>query len=390
MLHTRFSFIRSLKLATSMVVILLCSMVAGQASQAIGQYFVDSFKVMGAKSSGAETIIWSEHNDIVVISRLKIEGLDEDENNITIAKVIIHSPRKSSDGGFTAVQLDLERLLVVNTEVKLRIASVASFDVNYPGPGSLEVTRGTEQFTGQYSKVNFQNVGLDLEELAAGITIDGGSIVNRNFHEGLPHNTRLEISNLHLPIQLFENNPAGLMLKTLGYEALNIDIESQSNFKLQDRIFSVDAVSVDIKNFGRFIVGIKIGGISFSDLMSGDDRKMQTLLGTATLVNAGITFEDSSITNRLIKYFANQNGISTQSYRTKIENQTHTGLSALRNPEFQNRATVEIATFLNNPESIGFTIQPDAPIAPFAIAGMAFSAPGQLIDLLKLRIFANK
>ncbi|PCH81707.1 MAG: hypothetical protein COB90_03655 [Hyphomicrobiales bacterium] len=390
MLHTRFSFTRSLKLATSMVVILVSFVVASQASQAIGQYFVDSFKVMGAKSSGAETIIWSEHNDKVVISRLKIEGLDEDDSSITIAKVIIHSPRKSSDGGFTAIQLDLERLSVINSEAKLRIASVASFDVIYPGRGSLEVTRGTEQFTGQYSKIHFQNVGLDLEELTAGLTVDSGSIFNGNFHEGLPHDTRFEISNLHLPVQLFGNNPAGLMLKTLGYEALNIDIESQSNFKLQDRVFSVDAVSVDIKNFGRFIIGLKIGGISFSDLMSGDDRKMQALLGTATLVNAGITFEDSSITNRLLEYFADQNGISTKKYRTKIENQTHTGLSALRNPEFQNRATVEIATFLNNPESIGITIQPDAPIAPFAIAGMAFSAPGQLIDLLKLKIFANK
>ena len=199
-------------------------------------------------------------------------------------------------------------------------------------------------------------------------------------------------------------------IKDLGYDKLSGSLNFHANWDSDNGKFVADHNEITIDNAGKLEFSINLDGIT-EDLINNvykiqnakqqktsnqtddDNAKTLILLGIVQQLKVGninLRYEDNSLVNRVLDYYAKQNTVTRDDFIKQILESWSLIGAKVDDPEFIKSTSEQIEIFLYNPKSLSVSATPEAPV-PLPIAYMAAVTSGaKFIDLFKIKVDANK
>lgn len=188
----------------------------------------------------------------------------------------------------------------------------------------------------------------------------------------------------------------------LGYPQLTGSMRGEGSWIPQTGALSLSDLNVAVENAGALNLAYTITGYtpSFIQSLSQVSQQLQAsggqnqnagmavigLVSQLYLQSATLSFEDQSLTDRVLDYFAKQNNQPRAQFVETVKSTVPLGLAYLQNPTFQAEVSKAVNDFLTNPRSIRIAIAPQAPIPATQILGAAMGAPQTLPQVLNLSV----
>ena len=116
---------------------------------------------------------------------------------------------------------------------------------------------------------------------------------------------------------------------------------------------------------------------------------MQELPNLA-LESAQLSFQDDSITGRVLKIQAAQLGGSPDDVAKMVPTMIPMMMAGLGNPDFSNMVAGAVGRFLGDPGNLTISVKPEKPVPFSEIMGIGMAAPQTLPDALAVKITANE
>ncbi|WAJ26457.1 hypothetical protein [Antarcticirhabdus aurantiaca] len=195
-------------------------------------------------------------------------------------------------------------------------------------------------------------------------------------------------------------------LREIGYEKLAGSISGQADWNPQTGVLSLDPFDINVADAGNLSFTYAISGYTpaFIESMkqtqaqmaanpqdnSAAGMAMMGLISQLYLDSAVLSFEDASLTNKLLDYFAKQNDADRATFVAQLGQMVPAMLASLNNPEFQTKVETAVSTFLQDPKSLRIAIEPANPVPATQIIGAAMGAPQTLPNVLQLDVTANQ
>ena len=199
-------------------------------------------------------------------------------------------------------------------------------------------------------------------------------------------------------------------IKDLGYDKLSGSLNFHANWDSDNGKFVADHNEITIDNAGKLEFSINLDGIT-EDLINNvykiqnakqqktsnqtddDNAKTLILLGIVQQLKVGninLRYEDNSLVNRVLDYYAKQNTVTRDDFIKQILESWSLIGAKVDDPEFIKSTSEQIEIFLHNPKSLSISATPEAAV-PLPIAYMAAVTSGaKFIDLFKIKVDANK
>lgn len=199
-------------------------------------------------------------------------------------------------------------------------------------------------------------------------------------------------------------------IKDLGYDKLSGSLNFHANWDSDNGKFVADHNEITIDNAGKLEFSINLDGIT-EDLINNvykiqnakqqktsnqtddDNAKTLILLGIVQQLKIGninLRYEDNSLVNRILDYYAKQNTVTRDDFIKQILESWSLIGAKVDDPEFIKSTSEQIEIFLHNPKSLSVSATPEAAV-PLPIAYMAAVTSGaKFIDLFKIKVDANK
>ena len=199
-------------------------------------------------------------------------------------------------------------------------------------------------------------------------------------------------------------------IKDLGYDKLSGSLNFHANWDSDNGKFVADHNEITIDNAGKLEFSINLDGIT-EDLINNvykiqnakqqktsnqtddDNAKTLILLGIVQQLKIGninLRYEDNSLVNRILDYYAKQNTVTRDDFIKQILESWSLIGAKVDDPEFIKSTSEQIENFLYNPKSLSVSATPEAAV-PLPIAYMAAVTSGaKFIDLFKIKVDANK
>ncbi|MHC5307162.1 hypothetical protein [Bartonella sp. LJL80] len=194
--------------------------------------------------------------------------------------------------------------------------------------------------------------------------------------------------------------------KNLGYEQLKGSFDGHMLWDLKSGKIDSDKAELKVDDAGNLNITLNLEGVTAgllediatlrnSALSDKADQNvvMLGLMGVSQQISLGelqIRYEDKSLTGRALDLGASQNGISRPDFVAQIKTMLPLMGTQINHPAFVKNTSEQLSTFLDNPQSLTISAKPTKPIS-FAILGAtAATAKEQLIDMLDIKVEANK
>jgi hypothetical protein len=202
-----------------------------------------------------------------------------------------------------------------------------------------------------------------------------------------------------------EDAEAREVIDALGYQTLTGAMEMAGSWNPADGRTIIESYDLIFNDAGRLSLSLDIAGYTAEfqkalrdaqEKMAGDGKDdpaaglaMLGLLQQLTFHGAAISFEDKSLTGRIIDYVAAQQGTRPVDIVNQAKALVPFMLAQLNNPEFTAMVADATSRFLDNPQSLTITASPAQPV-PFALLmATAMSTPQALIEQLNVTVTAN-
>ena len=189
-----------------------------------------------------------------------------------------------------------------------------------------------------------------------------------------------------------------------GYQTLTLDGEFEGSWNGETGEFDVPTYRITLEDMGTFDLSMSLGGMTeafIEQLMamseaSSDPQQTQAMqmqmMGLVAQMSFGgfeIGYEDSGMGDKLLDYYAERNGQTRDELVQQTVGVLPLALAQLQSPELQAQITEAVTSFLNDPNSIRISMNPDAPVAFPVLMGAAATSPGQVLSALNAQVTAN-
>jgi hypothetical protein len=114
------------------------------------------------------------------------------------------------------------------------------------------------------------------------------------------------------------------------------------------------------------------------------------LMGALKISELKVTFEDASLTAKLLPRQAEAMGMTPDEMIESVPTMIEPYLAMTGSAEFSAQVSAALQAFLKAPGNLTVAISPSAPIAITELVGTALADPTQLISLLGATVTANK
>ncbi|KAB0680700.1 hypothetical protein [Aureimonas leprariae] len=226
-------------------------------------------------------------------------------------------------------------------------------------------------------------------------SVASGGAIDSNFTLG----------DLKLDFTATKDDEAAKTMTAVGYPQLAGNGTMHMNWDPKSGDLTLDPFTLDFQNAGKFDVAYMIKGYTpafakqlsqiQNQMASQPDQASQSgmaiigLLSQLSIGSLQVGFTDASLTNKLLDYFAKENGTTREQLADSLSQMAPQSLAALNNPEFQAQVAGAISAFLKDPKSIKVEVKPTQPIPATQIIGAAMGAPQTLPNVLQLKVTAN-
>lgn len=222
-----------------------------------------------------------------------------------------------------------------------------------------------------------------------------------------------KIIDISAGIQSFNYDPektgvpdAAAWLTVVGYNNLAGSFQSHALWDIENGKYNADSNEITINNAGKLNITLSLEGITEDfvqniatlrkTVLAQDQNENALAIGYLGVIqqikfaNIKIRYDDNSLTNRILDYFAKQNNVSRTDFIKQIKTTLPIIGTQINYPEFVKKTTDQLETFLDNPRSLTINATPDKPVSLPILMATGTASHAQLIDLLKVKVEANK
>lgn len=332
-----------------------------------------------------------------------VQGKDGDskllETSVTFTNVI-----ETENGGYTADQALFENLDIDKDGIHLVVSDVSVDGIQLHENSATDVLQMMHLYSGiQTGPINVALEGTDV------FKVDSMSLTaDWNEDDSVMQSDYL-ISGIYGDLTQVDDHEAQAFFAMLGLTNLNATMEGKSTWTVEGGIISVPQSSITIDDVGRLNIGLDLHGYtialietiqSMSKEMAAlgpnsdeyEAKSMQLLMGMAadlSFASLSIRFDDDSVTDKLLDYFANDAGMSRKGLISTIGQILPAMLGAMEIPELQDEISDAVMEYLLAPESLEIKAEPAEPVPFMALAAVAQN-PSIAKSLLNISITANQ
>lgn len=336
----------------------------------------------GADTVVLEQVQLGDGGDAVTIDRVELRDITEpSDGEFVIGEVYIPAGDYDGEDGFV-----------------VSIGETTVSDLHATANPDADLTNG------YYSR-------LTMGPLA--VSKDGGTLVSAEainstvtpYDKGQPVAGSLTIDRLIVDVTQIDDADTQEAMTALGYTTLESDVIANSAWNPQTGEVSISEMTISTKDAADLTLSMTLGGYTqevaeaIRDLQSQMTDENEQAMGMAMLgmfqqmeVQAiRVHLKDESLTGRVLDFIGAQQGMNRESVAAMAKGMMPIFMSQLQAPEFAAQAQAAISAYLDDPDTLTITAEPESPV-PFAVLmGSAMGgAPAALIQALNVQISANQ
>jgi len=224
--------------------------------------------------------------------------------------------------------------------------------------------------------------------------------------DGKPMDFTGAVESFSIDLSIIPEADQRAVLEALGYLQLNGYMEMAGSWQPTDGRMALSQYDITVTDAGTLGLTFDLGGYTPELIASlreiqqqmaanpgGDDAAqglaMLGLLQQMTFHSADISFTDDSLTNKVIEFVAQMQGMKPSDITNQAKAVLPFVLAELKNPELTTAVTRAVSSFLDNPGTLRVSAEPAEPV-PFAqIMAGAMSEPQSLIGTLGVSVTAE-
>jgi hypothetical protein len=197
-------------------------------------------------------------------------------------------------------------------------------------------------------------------------------------------------------------------LSDLKADLTAVKVSMSGSWELASGKMAVDEYAFDFKDVGRLNIGLEISGYTL-DFVKGIQEAMKAaeanpnkeeanaamgmsmmgLVQQLTFNSASISFEDASITKKLLDYAGSEQGVTGDQMAQSLKGLVPIMIAQLNMPDLQNQISAAVNTYLDDPKSLTISAEPKEPVPFPMIMGAAMGAPQTIPQVLGVTVTAN-
>ncbi|HEV7251054.1 MAG TPA: hypothetical protein VGN93_29115 [Shinella sp.] len=330
------------------------------------------------KATGAEAPI--------KLGTITMEGVEEDgEGGYTIETVAFQDiDVTEADATVTAKDLALNGVSIPGTVVSGTLESLLMYESATAGPVSVS-TKGKEVFSMSGMEATITRMDAD-----AGLEFDA------------------TLNDLKADLTTVEDPKAKDTLAKLGIQSLEGKVNMSGSWELASGKLAVDEYAFDFKDIGRLNLSLEFSGYTLDFLKNLQEAiktaeanpnkeeanaamgmAMMGLVQQLTFNSASLSFEDASITKKLLDYAGSEQGVTGDQMAQSLKGLVPIMIAQLNMPDLQNQISAAVNTYLDDPKSLTISAEPKEPVPFPMIMGAAMGAPQTIPQVLGVTITAN-
>lgn len=407
---------RTLSVATALAVVFAGSAYALDGND-VAKRLQARFEEQGSKVEFSKV---DTDGSTITLHGTTIDFKSSEIGKLNVGDIVLKDVAEDGKGGYTAETATLQD--IEKTDDK------ASFSIKGIEIGKLHLTADDEQdpivkmMYYQTVKADSLTVSEDGQQMVAMKDLYANTTP---YTKGTPLGINFGIKSIALDIEKMEaarkikqaaantettdaseDDAAANPLLDLGYKKLNMTMASTATWEPEKGDFSIDKLEFDIKNLGKLNTTMKLAGYDVKFIKSAQQASEQ-LKGSQDMSDAAgkaildlilqlsvsdmtISYNDSSLTPKLLDYYAKQQGIERDDMVNQIKGIAPMMVGFLGHADFAVSATNAINAYLDDPQSLTASAEPKAPVSFALIAATATADPKKLIDLLNIKVAASK
>ncbi len=306
------------------------------------------------------------------------------------------------DNGFRVEAITLQDYQIDEGDISCAAAGIRLGGVILPNEGQQDALGGF-MF---YETANVDSVNVDVQGVEVFTLTDAHFEVTPP-EGGNPMTTTGAVESFTVDLSLVEDSNQRAVIQALGYEQIRGYMQMEGTWQPSDGRMVMPQFAVTVVDAGTIDFNLDISGYtpafiaSLRDLQKqmaanpGGDSSTQGLailglMQQLTFNNARIGFTDDSLTNRVLEFVSKSQGVTPTDLKNQAKAVLPFVLAQLNNPDLTSSATQAVSAFLDDPQSLWISAEPQNPV-PFAlIAAEAMSAPQGLIKTLGVKVTANE
>jgi len=325
------------------------------------------------------------------------------ETPIKLGTVTMEGVEEDGDGGYTIETIGFEDVNVTDAESTVSAKDLALNGVAVPGkivPGTLESLLMYESATA--GPISVTSKGKEVFSMSGMET----NITRMDNDAGLEFDAKF--SDLKADLTTVEDPKAKDTLNKLGIQSLEGEVSMAGNWELASGKLAVDEYAFDFKDIGRLNLQLAFSGYTLDFIKNMQEAlktaeanpnkeeanaamgmAMMGLVQQLTFNSATISFEDASITKKLLDYAGSEQGVTGDQMAQSLKGLVPIMIAQLNMPDLQNQISAAVNTYLDDPKSIKISAEPKEPVPFPMIMGAAMGAPQTIPQVLGVTVTAN-
>lgn len=359
---------------------------------AAADHYLKIVEAGGAKVSVAGPV--SEDGSAIVIGNLTATlARNGESTTLTVGETRLETAEILGNGRLSLAALSMKAIAAEAADGGVNIETLRTTDTVLPSPDEVAAAGTANAVSPLYRTAELTGIVVEAK--------DSGKIPVERIYASidaldgdLPTAGSLEITGITLSKDdLDEEGRKGLT--DLGYDQVVLSVTGTGKWLPDDGILTVEKFSISGNEVGDLTFAARINGLTREvmeqlDKSQGDPEKALGLLQGLGIEHVSVDLENKSVVDRVLDKQASEAGTDRATFVSQLTGALPLLLSVLDNPEFQNKVTGALTTFLNNPKSLKAVAAPANPVPVAQLIGTVMIAPQTLPDVLGIDILANE
>ena len=334
-------------------------------------------------------------------AELKATGTAEP---IKLGTVTMEGVEEDGNGGYKIETVSFQDVNVTEAESTITAKDIALNGVSIPGtvvPGKLDSMMMYESAT--VGPVNVTAKGKDVFSMS-GIE---ANLARMDGDAGVEFDATL--SDLKADLTAVEDPKAKDALAKLNMQTLEGKVSMSGSWELASGKIALDEYAFDFKDVGRLNLAFEFSGYTLDFVKGMQDAikasesnpnkeeanaalgmSMMGLVQQLTFNSASVSFEDASITKKLLDYAGSEQGVTGEQMAQSLKGLIPVMIAQLNMPDLQNQISAAANTFLDDPKNLTISAEPKEPVPFPMIMGAAMGAPQTIPQVLGVTVTANE
>jgi hypothetical protein len=218
------------------------------------------------------------------------------------------------------------------------------------------------------------------------LTIARVFVEQGNLVDNIAQESRGSVESLTIPAA-YAAAGGGPTPADIGYENIVVDVTWDGSRDVEAGTMTVDDFTVSIQDGGDLSITGVMGKLPDPRVINDADAAAEA--SKMELHNLYVRYDDNSLASRILDQLAQQQGLSRTDYATQMAAALPFLLAALNNPQFQEQVATALGAFLQDPQSLSISVEPETPVTGEEIMNIVGTAPQTLPDRLNATVTAN-